>query len=199
MNIQEPRAPERITPPLPGARTLSTAITAILFSPTQLIFARGPVFAALAIPLHNRIAAASRRIANLLARLANGTWRPHTPKPGTKGGPPSIYLPHSRAWIIAKLGHHAAAYASQLEFLLLHTPQTCATIAAAPPEAQKSLARLLGVTLPPELQPPPRPTPAPRPPKPPRPKPEPHRHPIYPQRKPRFILYPDPPRRKTPA
>ena len=80
---------------IPAANDVSVRLVAILAAVTQLIFARLPVFAALATPLHNRIARASRRLATLLARLANGTFRPrpHTPSPGRKGGPPSIQLP----------------------------------------------------------------------------------------------------------
>ena len=146
---------------IPSAREFSARLVAIFASVTALIFARSHIFATLAIPLHNRIAGASRRIATLLARLAEGTFRPraHTPKPGAKGGPPPINLPRRHAWLVEKLGYHVAAYASHLEFLL-RDPQTLATIAAAPPEALKSLgrtlrpiARLLGVTLPPALLP----------------------------------------------
>ena len=180
--------------PLPGASDLSARLVAILHSVTSLIFARHYLFAALAIPLNNRFARASRRLATLLARLANGTFRAHkhTPKSGTKGGPPPINLPRRRAWLVVKLGYHVAGFGSQLEHLL-HDPQTQATLAAAPPEALKSLARtlrplcrLLGTALPPILQPPPSP---PRPPraKPARPKPAPLPPllPLYPQRKPR--------------
>ena len=198
-----------MTQPIPAARDLAAGITAILHAVTQLIFTRGPLFAALAIPLHNRIARASRRIAKLLASLADGTWRPspHTPKPGQKGGAPAIYISRANAWLTRKLTHQlAGAYPLQLEFLL-NSPQTQATIAAAPPEALKSLgrtlrplARLLGVILPPELRLPPH-EPNPNPPKPARPKPTPQPllHPIYPQRRPRIIFYPDPPRRRNPA
>ena len=192
MNIMAPPTNPRArrTPgiPLPAAADFAARLVAILFSVTQLIFARGSLFAALAIPLHNRIAGASRRIANLLARLANGTFRPrsHTQKPGSKGSAPPIYLPHAHAWLTRKLTYQlAGAYALQLEFLL-NDPQTQALIAAAPPEALKSLgrtirplARLLGVPLPAKLQLPPRPprirparpTPALTPPEPP---PSPH-------------------------
>ena len=177
---------------IPAASEVSARLVAILYSVTSLIFARSHFFAALAIPLHNRIAHASRRIATLLARLAEGTFRPrpHTPKPGTKGGPPPVYLPHRRAWLIEKLGYHMAAYTSHLEHLL-RAPETHTLLATAPPEALNSLgrtlrpiARLLGVDLPPELRLPPRP---PKPIKPPRPKPAPLPKllPLYPQARPR--------------
>ena len=79
--------------------------------------------------------------------------------------------PFSRAWIVQKLGHHAATYMSQLQFLI-DAPETRALLAAAPPEALKPLgrtlrplARLLGVDLPSNLRLPPRP-PRIRPPRP---------------------------------
>ena len=153
--------------PLAGALDFSARLVAILAAVTAFIFARNHILAALSLPLHNRIAGASRRIAALLARLAEGTFRarPHTPRPGAKGGPPPIQLPGRRAWLVIKFGHHAAAYASHLEHLL-RDPATLATIAAAPPEALKSLGRtlrpiahLLGVTLPKELLLSPRPPP----------------------------------------
>lgn len=123
------------------------------------------------MPLHARIVRAGQRLARLLTRLAAGTFRPATPRPAAKGGPPATYLPHSRAWIVQKLGHHAATYMSQLQFLI-DAPETRALLAAAPPEALKPLgrtlrplARLLGVDLPSNLRLPPRP-PRIRPPRP---------------------------------
>ena len=75
-----------------------------------------------------------------------------------KGGPPIPDLSRRSTWVIAPVGHHAAGYASQFQFLL-NDPATLATLAAAPPAAQKSASRILrplchilGVTLPPILQ-----------------------------------------------
>ena len=174
---------------IPAARDVSARLTTILYAVTQLIFARTHVFAALAIPLHNRIVAASRRLATILTRLAEGKFRPHTQQPGKKGGPPPIYLPPRRAWLVEKLGYHMAAYTSHLEHLL-RAPETQTLLATAPPEALKSLgrtlrpiARLLGVDLPPELRLPPKP-PRPKPTKPPKP-PLPKLLPLHPQRHPR--------------
>ena len=189
---------------IPAAREFSARLVAILASVTALIFARSHIFAALALPLHNRIASASRRLATLLTHLAEGTFRLRapTPRPGTKGGPPPIALPRARAWLVAKLGYHVAAYASHLEFLL-RDPATQALIAAAPPEALKSLGRalrpiahLLGVTLPKELLLSPRPprgepeggAGAQKPSKPPRPT-LPPLLPLYPQRRPRDLPF----------
>ena len=192
---------------IPAASEVSMRLVAILYAVTQLIFARSHIFAALAIPLHNRIVAASRRMATLLARLAEGKFRPrpHTQKTCTKGGPPPVYIPRRRAWLVVKLGYHMAAYASHLEFLL-RDPQTLATIAAAPPEALKSLGRslrpiahLLGVDLPKELLLSPRPprgepeggAGAQKPAKPPRPTPAPLPTllPLYPQARPRDLPF----------
>ena len=174
---------------IPSASNVSERLVAILYAVTQLIFARTHLFAALAIPLHNRIVQASRRMATILARLAAGTYRPQTQEPGKKGGPPAIYLPHRRAWLVIKLGHNMAAYTAQLENLL-RDPETQTLLATAHPAALKSLgrtlrpiARLLGVTLPPELQLPPKP-PRPKPTKPPKPK-LPPLLPLHPQRRPR--------------
>ena len=188
---------------IPAASEVSVRLVAILYAVTQLISARSHIFAALAIPLHNRIVAASRRMATLLARLAEGKFRPrlhtHTQKPGTKGGPPPVYIPRRRAWLVVKLGYHMAAYTSHLEHLL-RDPETQALLATAPPQALKSLgrtlrpiARLLGVDLPKELLPSPRlrgepegglSLPRQLKPKPPKPK-LPPLLPLYPQRRPR--------------
>ena len=109
-------------------------------------------------------------------------------------------------WLVAIIGYRAAWGMANLD-ALLRDPITQALLAASPPEARKSLGRtlrplcrLLGVDLPQELSAPPRPEPASgtitaRPAKPPKPAPPPLRHPIYPLRRPRLILYPDPPRK----
>ena len=190
---------------IPAASDVSARLVAILYAVTRLIFARTHIFAALGAPLHNRIAGASRRLATILARLADGTFRhrPHTQKPGTKGGPPPVYIPHRRAWLVVKLGYHIAAYTSHLEHLL-RAPETQTLLATAPPEALKSLgrtlrpvARLLGVDLPPELQLPPKP-PRPKPIKPPR-VPLPPLLPLYPQARPRDLPFMNFGRKPNPA
>ena len=128
-----------------------------------LIAARFVFLGALASPLGTRIARARRRLANLLAHLAAGRLpRPHTPHPGSKGGPRAHPISRSRGFLVHTLGYHAAGYASQLQHLLA-APQTQRLLADAPPGALAPLARtlrplcrLLGVTLPPALQAPPR-------------------------------------------
>ena len=190
------------------ATLLAGRLAAIIIPLLRLISAAVPVLGVFYLPLHARITGAHRRFAALLARLAAGQFpRPHVAKPGTKGGPQAAYIPLRRAWIVVKLGHHAAGYASQLQ-LLLNDPATLALLAAAPPAAQSSagqssagrilrpLARLLGVDLSAILQAPPKP-PGPKPAKPVRPR-LPPLLPLYPQRRPRLILFPDPPRPKKP-
>ena len=193
MNTQTPS----LNPPTPGtpgirlpaALDLAARLAAILSPLLALLNRYAPALGAVHLPLHARLRRAGERLARLRPRLAAGTFRPRTPRPSTKGGPPPFPLPRKRAWIVAKLGHHAAAYMSQLQFLI-DNPQTQALLAAAPPEALKSLgrtlrpvARLLGVDLPPELRLPPNP-PRPKPAKPEKPKPPPLL-PLHPQRRPR--------------
>ncbi len=166
----------------------------ILCAATQLIFDRQHVFGPLARLLFNRISAANDRLARLFAVLAAGRLpRARAPRPGQKGGKPAPHLPRRRAWLVATLGHRAAAYASQLQHLL-DAPETRALLAEAPPAVLVSagrtlrpLCRLLGVTLPPSLQPPPRPTKVEAPPPPakparPKPVPLPKLRPLYPRR-----------------
>jgi len=203
------------TPPIPAqvrahAPALAAKLAQILADLARLIFARLPAFGPLAVPLHNRVAGVARRLAALLAHLAAGRLpRPHAPRPKAEdgprhGGPPPVNLPTRRGWIVQTLGHHAAGYASQLQFLL-NDPQTLATLAAASPQAVASIARTLrplcrrlGVDLPAILQPPPRP---PAPTKPARPKsaPLPPLLPFYPQRKPRPYPFLTPLRKFRPA
>ena len=198
-NSPVPSAPSGASTPVPGALDLAARLTSILTPLLLLINARGPLLGAYFLPLHARIARAYRRLTLLLARLAAGhRARPHTPRPGTKGGPPAIRFPGHYAWLVGTLGHHAAGYASQLQFLL-HDPATQATLAAAPPEALRAagrtlrpLCRLLGVDLPATLRLPPKPPrtkparaaprPAPRPSLPPL-------LPLYPQARPRDLPF----------
>ena len=161
--------PPSLNPPTPGtpglrlpaARDFAARLAAILSPLLALLNRYAPALGPAHMPLHARIVRAGQRLARLLTRLAEGTFRPHKPRPTTKGGPPAIHLPHQRAWIVAKLGYHAAAYASQLQFLL-NDPATQSLLAAAPPGALKPLGRtlrplcrLLGVDLPNNLQRPP--------------------------------------------
>ena len=179
------------------AIAIAARLEGVLRALTQLIFARFHLFGDLAQPLHNRIARARQRLVALLANLAAGREpRPHTPRPGRKGGPRGPSISTRRAWLVHVMGHHAGAYASQLQFLL-HEPDTLALLAAAPPRALSSVARtlrplcrMLGVPLPPLLQPPAKPPRPPRP-RPVRPKPLPRMtvQSCLPQRRPRDMPF----------
>ncbi len=147
--------------PLPShpATELAQRLEGILASIAQLVFGRVFILGDLAARLHNRVGSVRRRLAILMAHLAAGTLqRQRAPRPGQKGGAPIPYVSRRSTWVLGTFGHHAAGYASQLQFLL-NDPATLATLAAAPPAAQKSASRILrplchilGVTLPPILQ-----------------------------------------------
>jgi hypothetical protein len=149
-------------PPHP-ASALAQRLDGILASITDFLFGRIRTPDDLVSRLHNRIARARRRLVTLLALLAAGRLpRLSAPRPNRQGGSAALPVPRRRAWLIATFGYRIAGYASQLEHLL-RDPQTLATLAAAPPTALESAARtlrplchLLGVALPPILQPPPR-------------------------------------------
>ena len=167
------------TPPVPlqacpdalhPADHLACRLSAILAALALLIAAQFRILGPVTVPLHARINRAARRLARLLVRLAAGRLpRPHVARPGRPGGPPSFQFSRRPAWLVEVLGYPAAGYASQLQ-ALLHNPATQAALAAAPPSVcaaaartLRPLCRLLGVTLPPTLQPPPAPTPNPSP------------------------------------
>ena len=150
-------------PPHPAAE-LAMRLNGILVPLVQFLFGRLDRLGAVASLLHNRVSRARVRLLNLFTRLAEGRLpRLRAARPDNKAGPRAPHLPRRRAWIVATLGYHAAAYASQLQ-IFLDDPQTRAILAAAPPQVLKSaarslrpLCRLLGVDLPPLLQPPPKP------------------------------------------
>ena len=183
-----------------AARLVDLILTPLLL----LINTRFPLLGALLLPLHARITRAKQRLIRLLTRLATGSYpNPRAARPGRPAGAPAIRLPQRHAWVIGILGYQAAGYASQLEHLL-RDPATLALLAAAPPHAQAAAARtlrplchMLGIPLPPSLQPP---TPNPAPPK-PRPE-KPPRAPrlprltardLYPRRTPRDMPFLVPP------
>ena len=141
------------------ARRFSLIVTAL----SALIarrFLREPRFAALIIPLCNRLNRAVRRFERLMVRLAAGnlpkprppgassSTSPGTPAPASPDPPPSaIAIPTGRLWLIRVLGYEAAGYASQLEALLAE-PAAAALLAEVP--AAKRLVhpvgRLLGLS-----------------------------------------------------
>lgn len=175
------------------AAGLAARLDPILAALWALVDRRITRFGLFARPLRTRLARAHERLVNLLVAIAAGRLPrrrapSHTPRPG---GPRPTHLPRRHAWLVATLGHQAAAYRSQLESLL-RDPETQATLAAAITHAPgiartlRPLCRMLGIPLPPPLQRParparPRPQPAPKPPRPPLPP----CRPIYPQRHPR--------------
>ncbi len=133
-----------------------------------LAFVLGPL-GRFASPLEARLTRANQRLAALLRRIAEGTWRAPRHRaptiPPRQGGKPAPYLPQRRGWLGIIAGFHMRNVASQLQ-TLLDWSETHATIAAAPPQARLALARalqtpcrLLGVNLPAILTPagPPRP------------------------------------------
>jgi hypothetical protein len=157
-------------PALDLSRQLDCIIGTILY---WLGFARLGRFA---FPLQCRIMRANERLASLLRRIAEGTFRAPRARAATipprKGGKPAPYLPRRIGWLGIAAGFQMRNVASQLQSLLA-APQTLATIAEAPPQARLAVARalktpcrLLGVDLPAIL------TPAgpPKPPRPPRPR-----------------------------
>ncbi len=122
----------------------------------------------------NRVSRARQRLirifTNMAARLDSGlALRVNKPRPGRKSGPRLAPLPKSHAWLIRKMGYHAAAFGSQLDHLLAK-PEYAALFAASPGAMRtlRPIARLLGMTLPEPMRLPPRP-PRPKPVKPPEP------------------------------
>ena len=204
MNMNPNSAQDRASNPHP-ALGLAFRVDQIITALRHLINARAPLLGIFFMPLHHRLGRSLRRLTTLLTRLATGQYpAPRPARPSQHSGPPPIQLPRSHAWIVAKLGYQAAAYASHLE-PLLRDPDMLQLLAAAPPNAQaaaartlRPLCRMLGVPLPPILQPPPTPK-KPAPPKPPR-APRPPRltaRDLYPWRTPRPtpFLPPAPPRK----
>ena len=189
-----------IPAPVPAphpALTLAGIVASIFVGLLQLVANRAPSLGAFAIPLHSRISRTRNRFLLFLTRLAAGRFpRLRTPGAARKGGPAPANIPRRPLWLVAIIGYQAAGYASQLQHLL-NNPETLTTLAAAPPHALASaartlrpLCRILGVTLPAILQPPPA-APRPKPVKPPRPKPValPPLLPLYPQSRPRPLPF----------
>jgi len=169
--------PTTIKPPaLPAASAFADALAVIVGPLLTLLANHLPVLGPITTPIWVRINRARNRVRHLMDRLAAGTWRPRTPRLATpgdrpaKGGPAAAYVPRTHAWIVRKLGWRAVAYMGQLDHLLT-TPESQALLAAAPPDAIKSLGRtlrplcrLLGVT-PPAILRSEKPPPPPKPPR----------------------------------
>jgi len=111
-------------------------------------FLRQPRFAALIVPLWRRLNRAARRFERLMVGLAAG----RLPKPRASGAPSSgspgrgglhrsaDTLPTGRGWLVAALGHEAAACATQLQALLAEP--SAAELLALVPTAQRILRPL---------------------------------------------------------
>ncbi len=120
----------------------------ILAALTALIaqrFLRDPRLAALIVPLWTRLTHTTRRFERLMARLAAGTL-PRPRNSGSGGHRSAAALPAGRGWLVAALGHEAAACATQLEALLAE-PAAAAFLAAVPAARRiiRPLARLLAI------------------------------------------------------
>jgi len=89
---------------------------------------RDPFRAPLIVPLWQLITRAGRRLDGAFARFAAGLSRPRAARPHSASPRVKSVLPTRRGWLTVALGSQAAAYATQIEFLL------------AEPEAAQALA-----------------------------------------------------------
>jgi len=173
-------------PALPEATAFADALARVVGNILAYLFHYNRRLGALYGPYHSRFSRASRRVANLMARLAKGTWRPAIPraarpKPaGAEPRPKTPYTSRRFGWIGHVFDYQGRGFALQVAHILT-TPEAQALFAAAPPEAMQSLGRatrdlcrLLGIEQPAPLKsnnpPPPPRVRKPRPPKPPKPR-----------------------------
>ena len=145
-------------PPHPAAE-LARRLDAVLLP----LLARLARFARLLfLPLATaRLRRAHERLAILLTRLANGTWRAprrRTAPTTRRQRTPAPYLPRRPGWLGHVTDSEIRTHASQLT-ALLNDPGTRHILATAPPLARATIARtlrgparLLGVELPSLLQ-----------------------------------------------
>ena len=109
---------------------------------------RDPFRAHLIVPLWKHITGAARRLDRAFARLAAGL----SPRPSRRHAASQrrrSVLPTRRGWLVIALGSEAAAYASQIEFLLAE-PEAAAALANSL-AARRTLApirHMLGLTPP---------------------------------------------------
>jgi hypothetical protein len=161
-----------LTPPVQAfAPEFSRGVTNILTALANLIsrrFLRDPRFAALMIPLYNRIRRAARRVERLVALLLAGRRPlPRAPRHGGGGPHRPNPIPSGFLWLVRELGYEAAGYASQLRGLLANP--AAAELLALIPAAKRALnpiGRMLGIEAckrKPSVR-------APRPPRPPKPR-----------------------------
>jgi hypothetical protein len=162
------------SPTLSRAPDFARRLGVILAGLAALIarrFVRDPFHAALIVPLWRHITRAARRLDRAFARLAAAPAPAPSPRRPHPAGPHRrSVLPTRRGWLVATLGSEAAAYASQLAFLLAE-PEAAAALANSL-AARRTLApirHMLGLTPPrprrPRVrkQPPPPPPPVVRP------------------------------------
>ena len=128
----------------PAASALAHAVTVILQTFAQFVFARFHVIGTpTGAALHRRITRAYQRLQHILALAAQGREpRQYTPRPSqprTTKRPKSV-LPRRRGWGADLLGHHGNAYGSQLHHLLTQ-PETIALLRAAPARTRIAAAR----------------------------------------------------------
>ena len=134
---------------------------------------RDPFRAPLIVPLWNLITRAARRLDGAFARFAAGIVpRPRAATPDAASPRVKSVLPTRRGWLTVALGSQAAAYATQIEFLLAE-PEAAEALAGSL-AARRILApirHMLGVVAPRPRRPRVRvrPQPAPAPLAPPRP------------------------------
>ncbi len=143
---------------MPLAREIARQIDIILGGLIVLLETRSHLLGRFAAPLCRRMIRLKERLLHLLADVAEGRLpRPHRPHPAPaepKARKPTLPIPRSRLWILARLGWQAAGRASQLS-TLLHAPDVATTIAMSPgaTRALRPLCHLLGIDLPPPLRP----------------------------------------------
>jgi hypothetical protein len=108
---------------------------------------RHPLHAILIIPLCQHIARTTRRLENLLARLAAGPLPPPRPRVNPHSGPRhKSPFPAQSAWLVGILGHEAAACASRLEALLAGPAAAELLACTAGRRALAPIRRMLGLT-----------------------------------------------------
>ena len=123
------------------ARRVSLILAALL-ALIALRCRREPRLAVVLTQLWTYLNRAAQRFERLMARLAAGELQkprqsdaPSSASPHPGGPHSKPALPTGRAWLIRVLGHEAAAYASQLQFLLAEA----AELLAQAPTAQRIL------------------------------------------------------------
>jgi hypothetical protein len=136
--------------PLPATPNLAANLGIILRDLAAIIarrLLRHPLHAILIIPLCQHIARTTRRLENLLARLAAGPLPPPRPRVNPHSGPRhKSPFPAKSAWLVGILGHEAAACASRLEALLAGPAAAELLACTAGRRALAPIRRMLGLT-----------------------------------------------------